>query len=64
MVLYVGKNEYGQQMILQQNGSKGQLSPMFKSDGGSYAQEKIYFVVIPKSGYDLYDQFAITNNTS
>ena len=64
MVLYVGKNEYGQNMIIQQNGSKGQLSPMLKSDGGSYANEKIYFVVIPKSGYDLYDQFAITNNTS
>ncbi len=64
VVLYVGKNEYGQHMILQQNGSKGKLSPLLSSDGGAYAIDKIFFIVVPKSGYATYDNFAINNNLS
>lgn len=60
VVLYVGKNEMGEHMILQQNGPKGKLSPLFST----YDTKKIFFVVIPKSGYATYDNFAINNNLS
>ena len=60
VVLYVGKNENGEHMILQQNGDKGQLSPLFST----YATNKIFFVVVPRSGYATYDNFAMNNNLS
>lgn len=60
VVLYVGKNENGEHMILQQNGNKGKLSPLFST----YATNKIFFVVVPKSGYATYDNYVTNVNLS
>ena len=49
VVLYVGKNENGEHMILQQNGNTGKLIPLFST----YATNKIFFVVVPKVAMQL-----------
>ncbi len=63
VVVYVGKNNFGQNKIIHQWGAPVVLEGMTKEEGGkNFSINEIYQVVIPRSGYALYDNYAINDN--